>query len=164
MMILSVSVTITIVVMVTDTDSIIICSDILLLGWWQTLTVSSSFVQTFYCCDGDRHWQYHHHLFRHFIVGMVTDTDNIIIICSDILLLWWWQTLTISSSFVQTFYCWDGDRHWQYHHHLFRHFTVGRVTDIDNIIIICSDILLLGWWQILTVSSLYCECLSPSQQ
>jgi hypothetical protein len=100
--------------------------------------------------DGDRHWQYHH-LFWHFIVGMVTDTDSIIIICSDILLLWWWQTLTISS-FVLTFYCCDGHRHWQYHHHLFWHFIVVMVTDTDSIII-CSDILLLWWWQTLTVSS-----------
>jgi hypothetical protein len=154
----------------------IICSDFLLLGWWQTLTVSS-FVQILYCWDGDRHWQYHHHLFWHFIVGMVKNTDNTndddtVSVChhpknkmSEQMMMilsvsvtiptikcpkkWWYyqclQTLTVSSSFVRTFYCCDGDRHWQYHH-LCRNCIVGMVTDTDSIIIICSDILLLGWW------------------
>jgi hypothetical protein len=156
MMILSVSVTIPtikcqnkwwychlfwhfIVGMVTDTDSIIIiCSDILLLGWWQTLTVSS--------------FVHHHHnnkMSEQMMILSVSVTITTIkclnkwwCYCqclSDILLLGWWQTLTVSSSFVLTLYCWDGDRHWQYHHHLFRHLK-------------CPN----KWW--------YCQCLSPSQQ
>jgi hypothetical protein len=131
-----------------------------------------SFVQTFYFWDGDRHWQYHHHLFRHFIVVMVTDTDNIIIICSDILLFGWWQTLTVSSSFVQTFYCWDGDRHWQYHHHL-------NVRTNDDTVSVChhpnnkmSEQMMMILSVSVTIPTIkclnkwwwYCQCLSPSQQ